>query len=340
MTLPTTDPTIAELEGRTVLVTGATGFLGGALARQLAGMGVFVRAFIRRPGRDAHLTGIDRIHLVTGDLTNQASLMAAAEGCDTVFHVAAALGGSLEQQQRVNIDGSRHVMEAAAAAQVRRVVHVSTISVYGYHHISDVTELTPMRPAFDPYSRTKAAAEDVVREVSARHALPVSIIRPGMIYGPRSRAWTAGIFRIARRRPTLFIGDGSGSAYPIFVDDVVALTILLAVHPHAAGEVFNCTPDPSPTWREFVGHYAALAGHDRWFDLPPSVFRPIAWLAGRFSPSDSLYRDLPTLLPFLLTQRTYRMDKARTLLGWQPQMSLAEGIQQCVPWLHEIGLLP
>jgi nucleoside-diphosphate-sugar epimerase len=239
----------------------------------------------------------------------------------------------------VNVEGTRHVVEAAAVRNVGRIVHVSTIAAYGYRYREDVTEDTSLAPGSDPYSVTKAEAEAVLRDIATQRGVSYSIIRPGMIYGPRSSAWTRGMFKLARRKPTIFIGDGSGSAYPIHVDDVVDLITVLALHPAADGEAFNATPDPSPTWREFLGAYAALAGHNRWLGIPPIVLRPVVALAGIFAPGDSRYRDLPDLLSFACGHITFRMDKARQRLDWQPRISLQEGIQSCVPYLKEKGLL-
>jgi nucleoside-diphosphate-sugar epimerase len=154
-------------------------------------------------------------------------------------------------------------MLAAAQAGVRRVVHVSSAGAYGFRPRGDISEDVPLEPARAAYGISKAEAEDVVRKVALEQELDYGIIRPGFIYGPRSRIWTAGLFRIARRKPTIFVGDGSGSILAIHVDDVVDLMTVLALHPAAARQAFNCTPDPAPTWREFLGAYAALAGHDR-----------------------------------------------------------------------------
>jgi 2-alkyl-3-oxoalkanoate reductase len=327
------------LEGKTVLVTGATGFVGGAVARRLAGDGAQVRALARRSERDRYIRDVDGIEIVTGDITNADQMIRVTAGCDYVIHAAAATGGSLEAQRLVNVLGTRHVVEAAAVCSVGRIVHVSTIAVYGFRYREDVTEDTPLAPGSDPYSVTKAEAEAALHEVAAQRGISYSIIRPGMIYGPRSSAWTRRMFNVARRKPTIFFGDGSGSAYPIYVDDVVELIALLAVHPAADGEAFNAAPDPSPTWREFLGAYAALAGHNRWLGIPPLLLRPLVALVGILAPRGSRYRDLPDLLSFLCANITYRMDKAHQRLDWQPRIRLQEGIESCIPYLKERGLL-
>lgn len=327
------------LQGKTVLVTGATGFLGGALARKLAGDGVQVRALARRPDRDRFIRDVPNITIVQGDVTQPESLRAACEGCDVVFHVAAALSGNLTQQMRVNRDGTGSLAHAAANAGVARFVHVSTVALYGYKNTSDLDENTPPHPGYDPYATSKLAGEQALKEIATARQLTYSIIRPGMIYGPRSGMWTGQMFKVARRKPTIFIGDGSGSCYSIYVDDVVDLTILLATYPNAVGEIFNCTPDPSPTWREFLGAYSRLAGHQSWFGISPLLLRPVALLGGLFAPSNGPLKDLPDLLPFSQRYITYKSTKARDLLDWSPRVSLEEGIARCADWLREKGLL-
>lgn len=327
------------LAGKTALVTGATGFLGGAVARRLASEGAQVKALVRRPGRDSYIRDVPNIGLVTGDITDPDRMKIVTQGCDYVFHVAAATGSSLTYQRKLNVDGTRNVMRAAAAASVQRVVHVSTIAVYGYGSSGDVTEDRPHQPGRVPYNITKSEAETAVREIGAAYNLPYSIIRPGMIYGPRSGMWTRTMFNLSKRKPTIFVGNGSGSVPCIYVDDVVDLMMILAVHPAATGEAFNCSSDPAPTWREFLGGYSRLAGHQSWLGLPALPLRLAAPLAELALTLRGEPQDVPALIPFMQAHKTYKMDKAGRLLGWQPQVCLDEGIRRCEPWLREQGLL-
>ncbi|HVU11655.1 MAG TPA: SDR family NAD(P)-dependent oxidoreductase [Phototrophicaceae bacterium] len=320
---------------QTVLVTGATGFLGGALALRLARDGMRVRALARSPQKAAFLREAN-IEIVEGDILDAEAMQHAAQSCQIVFHVAAGFGSDYEKQHQVNVGGTRNVLQAAADAGTDRFVHVSSISIYGYNYSGDVTEEMQPAPGADPYGITKAEGESVVRAGS----IPYTIIRPGMIYGPRSVNWTGMLFKVARISPTPFVGRGLGSAFPIHVDDVVDLMVVAANHPAAANQIFNCAPDPAPTWREFLGRYAELSGHDRWLPLPPALVASLAWAVMLVSPTYSMGRDLPDQVRFIQREITYKMDKARDLLGWSPRIDLDEGIASCVPWLRDQGLLP
>src|SRR5690606_5886111 len=155
--------------------------------------GAHVRVYVRNLNRAKRLQELG-VEAVEGELTNADAAKRAMEGCAYVFHVAAALNGDLATQRKANVDGTRAIMQAAAEAKVRRLVHVSTVSTYGTGYTSDVTEDMPLRPGADPYAITKTEAEAVVREMAAQHNIPFSIIRPAMIYGPRAGLWTGQLF--------------------------------------------------------------------------------------------------------------------------------------------------
>jgi 2-alkyl-3-oxoalkanoate reductase len=327
------------LKGKTVLVTGATGFLGGALALRLAAEGAHVKALARRPNRDKYLAGVANIEIITGDILDAPRMGEVMAGCEVVFHVAAALEGTLAHQQTVNVEGTRHVALAAEQNGVKRLVHVSSIAIYGFPFPEGipVTEDHPPRPSRTPYNHTKLLAEQML--ISTAKNVPYSIIRPALIYGPRSNMWTRVMFSLARLRPTPFVGNGSGSAHPIFVDDVVDLMLILATHPNAAGEAFNCAPDPAVTWRDLIGAYSGLAGHQRWLALPVPLMQVVAYLIEGFLTLRGQPQQVPDMVTFITRHNTFSMQKARELLGWQPQVSLSEGIARCAPYLQEKGLL-
>jgi 2-alkyl-3-oxoalkanoate reductase len=331
---------MSDWTGKTVFITGATGFLGGTMARELASRGAQVKALARRPGRDKYLQGISGIEMVSGDLSDSSRLAELMQGCETVFHVAAQLGGTYAVQYPANVTGTRNMAQAAAQAGVKRLVHISSVAVYGPRIPDVVTEDTPLNPGVNPYNMTKAEAESALKEVAQQTGLAYTIIRPGMIYGPRNGMWTAGLFRLASRRPLFFAGDGSGSAYTIYVDDVVDLALTAALHPAAANEMFNAVNDPAPTWRDFIGGYAKLAKNDSWVSLPIPLLQPVAYLIEAFLRLRGEPQALPSLMnDFLVPRKRISMDKGRRLLSWQPRIALAEGIARCEPYLREKGLL-
>ncbi|MCB9459459.1 MAG: NAD(P)-dependent oxidoreductase [Anaerolineaceae bacterium] len=328
-----------SLAGKSVFVTGATGFLGGALVRRLAADGAQVKALARNPDRADYIRGLDGVEIVKGDVTEPDSLARHIPGVEIVFHVAAIAFGNMEKQRAVNVEGTRNVAMAASQAGVGRLVHVSTVSVYGYHNQGLVTEDRPQVPGTPPYNRTKSLAEAALKQIADAHDLAYSIIRPSMIYGPRSTFWTKQFFGLAKRKPTIFIGKGQGNCYPIYVDDVVDLMTVLATHPAAVSEAFNCSPDPAPTWRAFMGAYQRLAGHSSWLGIPESVAIIAAPVIEFFLKLRGEPQDLPALIDQMIGETTYSTEKARTLLNWQPQVSLEEGVNRCVPYLREEGLL-
>lgn len=327
------------IENKTVLVTGATGFLGGATVRRLADGGTHVRALVRSPEKAAFLRTVPRVDIVYGDVTQPDTLSAAVDGCDVVLHTAVAYGART-LQQAVNVDGTRNLALAAARAGVERFVHVSSIAVYGYALDHDATEYTPMVPrSHDAYAETKANAERALQKVAGDTGLVFSIIRPSFIYGPGSGMWTEKLFRLARLRLMPFVGDGGGRAHPIYVDDVIDMMTVLAQHAAARGEAFNCAPDPAPSWREWMRLYQQLNRHESWLGVPPALLRPAAQVVGWLTPGGQTVKEAPHALRLMQSRVTYRMDKARNMLGWRPQVALADGVARCGPWLRERGLL-
>src|SRR5262249_29702464 len=115
--------------------------------------------------------------------------------------------------------------------------------------------------------------------------------------------------------------------------------VTLATHPRAANEAFNCTPDPSSTWREYLTAYSRLAGHDRWLSIPVPLVKLLAPLIEGVLILRGEPQDIPKLIPYITGHITYSMQKARDLIGWQPKIPLEEGIRRCAPFLREKGLL-
>ncbi|MBX3083252.1 MAG: NAD(P)-dependent oxidoreductase [Anaerolineae bacterium] len=316
-----------------VLVTGANGFIGTALTERLLRDGVEVRAMCRNVHNGDALKQAGA-EVVGGDLMHPDVLRQHAEGCEVVFHVGAALGGTAAYQYNVSVLGTRNMAQAASDAGVGRFVHVSTISVYGTNVYGSIDEDRAQLPSRDDYyQQSKSIAEKVLRETASRTGLPITIMRPGMVYGPGSNFWTRMLYQTFSRYPVPIFGDGKGTAHPIFIDDAVDLLITLATHPAAVGEAFNCAPDPAPTWVEFLDFYARMGGNTKKMHISVELLRLFAPMINLLTRMRGEPTDMIGYIDYLTVPFVYSMRRAADKLGWRAQVSLPDGMAQAERWL-------
>ncbi|CAG0951566.1 UDP-glucose 4-epimerase [Anaerolineae bacterium] len=316
-------------------VTGANGFVGTALVRRLCHDGVNVTALCRDPGKGEHLSALGA-EVVRGDIQDLHSL-STMKGCDVVFHVAAVKGPSAPSYN-VNVLGSVNVVEAARKAGVGRLVHVSSIAVYGYEVRGNVFEDHPQHPSsHDYYMQSKALGESAVWKYARAAGLPTVSIRPGFVYGQGSSFWSKMLYQLVKQGIAPLIKDGKGSAHPIFVEDVVDLLVTCATHPDAPDHAFNCTPDPAPTWAEFLGFYAHMTDRESPGIRIPMAAAPLAalitWITRlRGDPTDAM-----GMIKYIGRDVVYRTKLAQERLGWSPRYTLEEGMKLTEPWLRSLN---
>ncbi|AKT37441.1 NAD-dependent epimerase/dehydratase family protein [Chondromyces crocatus] len=321
-----------------VLVTGASGFIGGRLAERLA-----VEAGARVVGtgrnfRDEARLRAAGVELVKADLRDRDAMARLCQGKQVVIHLAAWVqrgrGGEAEAHA-INVDATRMLAEVAAAASVQRFVLVSTVSAYGVPSVDDIDETVPLDFAqVDLYGRTKALGEQAAQAVAKRTGLALSVIRPAMVVGPGSPGWTVGMLRLVQRGVPVLFGDGSGFAYPVYIDDVVDAILLAATRPEAVGEAFNVS-GPSVDWATFFGHYGRMCGK-RPRKVPMAIARAIAWANERVKLGIPLTTDR---LKIYVRRLRYPTEKAERSLGWTAKVSLDEGMRNSEAWLRSEGLL-
>jgi nucleoside-diphosphate-sugar epimerase len=320
-----------------VLVTGASGFIGSRAVTRLASAGVSVRALVRRSM--AH-GAENRPERVRGDVTDATSLRRAVAGCEVVFHCAWG-GTTLEEQRQINVQGTRKVLEAAAQAGVRRVVHISSMAVHGYKFDAVLTEDAPLNFQSDPYGISKAEGEVAAFERGGALGVEVVALRPPLVYGPRSPIWLVGYCERVKNEQVALIDGGEGIVNLVHVDDLVDAMWLAAKTPAVVGEAFLISGPQSVTWREYLGHFATMCGKP----LPPSVplwraRHEVQWLRV-YGTLTQYPRRLQGMDLSLMTQNTaVSIDKARRLLDYAPGISLAEGMNRCERWLRQEGYLP
>jgi len=329
--------TFEQFKQQTVLVTGATGFVGGALCQRLNDLGIKTLALARREGRDKYIRDLEHVEIIMGDITDAERMKAVAQKVDIVIHVAAALEGDLVHQRKVNVQGTKNIVKASLHADIKRFIHISTLAVYGYDLDGDITEEHPLSPSMEAYSLSKAEAEKILIEHISD--LPYSIIRPGGIYGARSGMWLDTMFHVAKRKPMIFVGNGSGYAPLVYIDDLCDLIIEACWRDEAVGEAFNAIYDDPYTWREYLGSYSALVGHQSWVGIPMWLVRPFISFASRFGKPYSQLKVAPQAINFLDKQIRFRSEKATRILGWTTKTNLHEGVKVCEADLRERGLL-
>ena len=323
-----------------VLVTGAAGFTGMSLALSLVAGGHRVRGLVRTRNQAETLkpAGIDP---VVGDIRNPAVVRQAVQGVDTIYHLAAVFrsaGVPDSEYREVNVDATRTLVELGAAADVGRIVHCSTVGVHGsVSEDTPATEDAPFHPG-DIYQVTKLEGERLALETSDRLGVPLTVIRPGPIYGPGDQRLLKLIGGVAKRRFTI-LGDGSPRFQMVYVDDLTEGFRLAAESPNAAGRVYILTGNEAPTLNELVHEIAGVAHvNSPRFRLPVWPF----WLAGAiceavcvpFGIEPPIYR---RRVKFFTNNRWFDTSRARQELGFAPKVPLRDGIQRTLNSYRQLG---
>ena len=324
------------------LVTGATGFTGGHLARHLHRHGASVRALVRGDDRRSAALAADGIELCRGDLTDRPSLDRALAGIDIVYNIGATYrqaAASRDEYRAINATAVAHLVEAGASAGVRRVVHCSTVGVHGDVEHPPAGEDAPLRPG-DEYQRSKLEGERLGREAAARTGMDLVIARPTGIYGPGDRRLLK-LFRGVARRRFVTLGSGEIFYHLTYVEDLAEGFRLCGEVPAASGRTYILAGGEVTSLNELVRRIATAAG------VPPPSFRfPVwpVWLAGAACEAlcvplgiePPLYR---RRVDFFTKSRAFDIGRARAELGYAPAVGLDEGIRRTLAWYREQGWL-
>jgi 2-alkyl-3-oxoalkanoate reductase len=320
------------------VLTGATGLLGSHLAESLVGRGERVRCLVR-PTSDVRFLRSLGVEMVTGDLAVPASVREAVRGADVVYHCAAKVGewGPWSAYQAHVIDATANLLDACRAERVGRVLHVSSITVYGHlpPRSGLFTEEEPLGQNlwwWDYYCRAKIRAEELCRQYPGAW----TVIRPSWMYGPRDRNTLPRLIKALQAGRVRLIGDGDNLMNLIYVTDVADAAIRAANHPAAAGEAYNLSSAGEITQRQFfealtdllgvaplqrrvrfrtafwLGWVSELVGHAIRLQRPPHVTRYGVSLFGRST--------------------QFSVEKARRQLDWEPRVPATDGLRRTLEW--------
>jgi nucleoside-diphosphate-sugar epimerase len=325
-----------------VVVTGASGFVGGAVARALAERGERVRALVRPTSDTRALRGAG-VETAVGDVVEGYGLREALAGARLVVHAAGMLGregvpdGAYE---RVHVRGTGNVVREARAAGAARVVHISSPGLLGPipRWAPDADEEAPPNPT-NPYERSKAAAELLLHDDAARYGALAVVVRPEFVYGPGD-GHVLRLFRAIRRRRFVYVGRGEALCHPTYVDDVVR-GILAAADRGAPGRIYHVAGPWAVPVRELVETFADSCGV-----APPRLAVPERAMRAVLSALQRIARPLGKTLPigstavdFFTRDRHFSWQRARAELEYQPLVDLREGARRTVRWYEAQGLL-
>jgi nucleoside-diphosphate-sugar epimerase len=321
----------------TVLVTGATGLLGSHVVDRLLERGERPRVLVR-PGESLGALPERAIDVCRGDLADRAALQGALEGADCVFHCAARTGpwGPAADYERANVRGLATLLELSHAAGVRRVVHVSSVTVHGNDVGGAADETAPLRIEPNPYSRSKVAGERLVEQFVREQGAPVVVVRPGWIYGPRDRASFARFAAMIEQGRMIVIGSGRNCLPLIHVRDAAQGLLLAGEAPNAAGEAYLLVNDERVSQLDYLGAIATELGV-----ATPTRRIPyrLALLMG--AAAETAGRLLRSTRPPPLTryglqllggENRFSIEKARRELDFAPEVNLASGVRETAAW--------
>ena len=324
---------MADSKQKRILITGANGFIGGALMQHFE-------------ANDISPIGIDLVgvgdNILTEDISKPEIFSAALEKCDVLIHTAALVSNAASDPDmwKANVLATKRLAEAAVKYRVRRFIHISSIVVYGNTAEGELDETHPVHGNGGSYVLTKLAAEHAVLASAINSSMETVIIRPGDVYGPGSRPWVVLPIEAIKKRQFILPAYGRGYFRPIYIDDLVTGISHAASKESAANEIFNMSCKGYISTKEFFSH------HFKWMDKrgPFSVPTPIALLCASAATkiaklSGEVSEASRATMMQLCTKSWFNISKAEHLLGWRPEMSLDEGMDLSRSWALQKGLL-
>jgi 2-alkyl-3-oxoalkanoate reductase len=326
------DPTTSK----TIFITGATGLVGGHAVEEALRRGHRVRALVR-PTSDTRWLDQWGVEKITGDLEDVQALRLGLAKADWVFNCAAKVGdwGTLEEFRRLNVEALRLLLESASSANVERLVHVSSLGVYeGRDHYGTDETVPPAANSLDAYTRSKSEAEALALDYHKDRGLPVTVIRPGFIYGERDRTVLPKLLVNLRRGSFAYFGSGEQALNCIYVKNLVHGLFLAAENPAAVGEIFNLTDGEAVSKTRFVGRVAELAGlKPPRRHIPLSLAKVLATMVEKVAKLRGA-KNAPIInkarFKFLGLNLDYSIEKARKMLGYEPPYTFEQGIERAM----------
>lgn len=319
----------------TILVTGATGFLGSALVTELVRQKQQVRILVRDEHKARAQFG-EAVSIVAGEIIDARQVQQAVDGATEIYHLTGILyhpSTPAELYRATHVEGTRVLLAACQGqSQLRRIVHCSTTGVHGVTGKTAAAEDAPFAPT-NPYEATKLEGELVALNAYKEEGLPVSVVRPGLVYGPGD-LHLLGFFASINKGLFRVIDGGSALLHPIYIDDMTAAFLLCAQRPEALGRSYNIAGEHPVTIRELATVIAHAMGKELpsgsiplWLaNLAADIFGIVPGFQGERAP---LTR---SRVSFLTNSRVYNCERVESELGFKAKVDLERGMQQTAAW--------
>ncbi len=320
----------------TILVTGASGLLGHALAHHLAGETAPVRVLLRKPDQAELFRGTS-IECVQGSLEDVESLRRAAEGVEEIYHCAATSTdwAPWDVYYSGNVSGVANLLDVAGEQpSLERFLHVSSTDVYGYPK-TVCDEDAPMVDAGLPYNQSKIEGEKLVWAAS-NEGLPVTVIRPATIYGPRDQDFGSDVYFHLKKGDMPLIAGGKSAPGLLFISNAVDALIAAARSDKTIGKAYNLRDETAETWRDYLDAFADKAGEKRTtLRLPFAFAYSMGWTCEQINRLRGIAsKPLLTRHSVLLMSRNaaFPIDRAKADFVFRSRVSFDEGVAKSVAW--------
>lgn len=314
-------------QNKRVLVTGAGGFIGSHLTEHLGELGAKVKAFVRYNSRNdwgllelLPREKLNEIEVIMGDLRDSDAIRRVVKDTEIVFHLGSVIAipySYIHPRETIetNVIGALNVLTSARESSVEKVIHTSTSEVYGTAQYVPMNEKHPLQGQ-SPYSASKIGADMIAESFYRSFKVPVAIIRPFNVYGPRqsARAVIPTIISQALTKDRIFLGSLHPTRDYTYIDDIVEAFIKVVESPSSIGEVINIGSNFEISIGDIAKKVIVATGKNNEIVTDPRRIRP------EKSEVEKLWCD---------------NTKAKKLLGWEPKVSVDEGLRRTIEWMSD-----
>ncbi len=324
------------------LITGATGFIGSHIAERLVKEGEEVIALVRPTSRIDFLKSIG-VKFAYGDINDINSLKNAVNGIDMVYHSAALADEwiSPKEAYTVNVEGTKNLLTSALDAALKRFVFISSLAVLGMkdHHGTGADE--PYHRTGDSYIDTKIDSEQLVMDYYKKHGLPVTVVRPGFVFGPRDNKLIPRLSERLGSKQFMFIGSGRNKINSVYIENLTDAIILAARSDRAIGQKYNVTNDSSMTLEDLIFKITDIWKLEKpKKHIPKFLAYSVCYILtgwARLTKAKNPPYITKTRIKFLSLNLDFDIAKTKNDLGYVPRVSIEDGLRRTREWMVRQG---